>query len=154
MTDARTFAELNAEWHLGDDSIAAKARKALDDAEVTPAIAAAMTPKELANIPGIGTTRLARVKEQLRLRTEAWAKENKAAVLEAAKSQPGHCPDCGGVRATSPRAASSPTTADGPSPRLARRPAHRAVPGLRPAPRQPRYGTRQRTRRSLTCLSR
>jgi hypothetical protein len=98
-----TFAELNAEWHLGDDSIAAKARKALASANVTPSVAAAMTPKQLAAIPGIGTTRLARVKEYLRLWATTAAKESKAKALEAAKRLPDHCGACGGRRATAAR---------------------------------------------------
>lgn len=65
MTDARTFAELTAEWHLGDDSIGRNATRALTAAAITPAMAAAMTPREIAAIPGLGVARLKRVREQL-----------------------------------------------------------------------------------------
>jgi hypothetical protein len=102
------------DWNLGDDSVGTNARKALDAAGITPEAAAAMTAKQLAAIPGLGKTRVARVLEQLRAiadadvrtkwaATAAIARQERLDAIAAAKQQPGHCADCGGLRATEAR---------------------------------------------------
>lgn len=93
----------NAEWDLGDDSIARNALKALQDADVTPAAAAAMTPKALAAIPGLGQVRLERVQQNLARLERADAGRQRAERLERQKTKPGYCPDCGQPRADHPR---------------------------------------------------
>lgn len=64
-SDGAAVANPYADWDLGDDSIGRNAHRALRAANVTPTAAAAMTPAELAAIPGLGKTRLARVRERL-----------------------------------------------------------------------------------------
>lgn len=64
-------AQASTEWDLGVDSIGRNALKALTAAGITPADAAAMAPEDLALTPGLGKTRLERVRERLDRITDA-----------------------------------------------------------------------------------
>lgn len=76
--DTPTLDQLLADWNLGDDSVGRNATRALDAAAITPAAAAAMTPGDLAAVPGLGLARLQRVAGQIHAITKALLDERDA----------------------------------------------------------------------------
>jgi hypothetical protein len=88
---------------LGTDSVGTNARKALEEAGITPAAAAAMKRPDLARTPGLGIARLERVDTYLRKLADAKLREAANVAREAGKGKLGHCPECGDPWATDPR---------------------------------------------------